>query len=325
VVLPVYNSAKVLPAALAELDRQSFKDREIIVVDDGSTDETWGTAQALSAGRDDVVLVRTEHLGPAHARNAGLERSRGDIVFFSESDCVYDAMYLQRAVDRLDSQKDAAAVCLTGAPLITRVTMATNCIDIENKVQHRLLGEGKIQPFYAWVYRREVLLKLGGFDDRLFQGEDRDLFRRLKNADYVVAWVPGVNWRHERNQTTPELAKKWIGRGRTRLLYLMKHRRLFEILKTMVPFWATVIGLVLLPFFPLVGAMLLILVAAAFVASTVRIMKISWPLVQRKRTYAGYPLFILIRSFSTAIGYSLAFVMVLVRKMQRRELAWSSV
>jgi len=325
IVLPVYNSARELPAAFAELDRQAFRDREIVIVDDGSTDDTWKVATDLSAGRGDVILVRTEHRGASHARNAGVEKARGEIVFFSESDCVYDETYLQRAVESLDSQPEAGAVCLTGAPLITRSTLATECIDIENKVQHRLLNQGKIKPFYAWVYRRDVLTKLGGFDEKLFQGEDKDLFRRLEKAHYAVAWVPGVNWRHLRNQTTPELAKKWFTRGRTRVLYSIKHRRTSDMLKTLAPFWTAVLGVILLAWLPVLGAILLLFIALLFVANTFRIMRVAWPVVQKKRIFFGYPVFEMTRNFSMAMGYSVALATILVRRIEGREVAWNNI
>jgi glycosyltransferase involved in cell wall biosynthesis len=325
IVLPAYNSARGLPVAFSELEKQTFRDREIIIVDDGSSDETWETAKALSAGRSDVILERTEHRGPSHARNAGLRLARGDIIFFSESDCVYDPMYLQRAVDCLDSQRDAAAVCLTGAPLVTRATMATSCIEIENKVQHRLLNQGKIEPFYAWVFRRDVLLTLGGFDDRLFQGEDKDLFRRLKDAKYSVAWVPGVNWRHTRDQTTSELASKWFRRGRTRLLYLTKHRRLLEIGRGVAPLWATVLGLILLAWLPLLGSLILLAVVMAFLVRALWVASVSWPVVDKKRAYLGYPLFIFVRNFATGMGYTMSLITVPVRKLQGREVAWDAL
>jgi glycosyltransferase involved in cell wall biosynthesis len=325
IVLPLFNSSKELSNALSELSKQTYHDREIILVDDGSLDSTWEEAKELSSGRDDILLVRTEHGGPAHARNAGFSRSTGEIIFFSESDCVYDPAYLQRAVDALDSHPEAAAVCLTGAPLITRSTIATNCIDIENKVQHRLLEKGKLQPFYAWVFRRSALLKLGGFDERLFQGEDRDLFRRLKNANYSVAWVPGVNWRHVRDQTLAELAAKSFGRGRTRLLYVIKHRRAVDLAKSITPFWGTVAGVILLAWSPLIGGGILVLVAALFIARTVQTMRISWSSVERKRSYLGYPLFIVARNFSTALGYSLAMVTILVRRLEGKAIGWEDL
>ena len=325
IVLPVYNSSRELAAALSELDAQSYHDREIILVDDGSTDDTANVAATLSAGRDDIVLTRTDHRGASHARNAGVEKARGQIIFFAESDCVYDPSYLQKAVDALGSQPKAGAVCLTGAPLITRSTLATQCIDVENKVQHSLLDQGKIKPFYAWVYRRDVLVALGGFDERLFQGEDKDLFRRLERAHYEVAWVPGVNWRHRRDQTTFQLARKWFTRGRTRILYSIKQRRAFDIIKTMAPFWTIVLGLILLVRLPLYGALLLLLVGLLFVAQTVRIMRVSWPFVQRKRVYLGYPIFVMTRNLSMAMGYSVAIVTIIARKIQGREIAWNNV
>ena len=325
IVLPLYNSAGEVAGVLAELDRQSYQDREIILVDDGSTDGTREVARELSTGRKDVTIVETNHGGASHARNAGVEKARGQIVFFAESDCVYDESYLQRAVERLDSEPEAGAVCLTGAPLITRSTLATECIDIENKVQHRLLNQGKIKPFYAWVYRREVLMKLGGFDEKLFQGEDKDLFDRLESAHYAVAWVPGVNWRHRRDQTTPELAKKWFTRGRTRILYSIKHRRMLDILKTMGPFWVAVLGVILLIRSPLLGGLVILFVVLLFVASTLKVMRIAWPLVERKRNFLGYPVFVMTRNFSMAMGYSVALVMILVRKIEGREIAWNNI
>jgi glycosyltransferase involved in cell wall biosynthesis len=324
-VLPLYNSSKGLASAFSELDRQSYIDREIVLVDDGSTDGTWDAASALASGRSDVRLVRTVHGGPAHARNEGLAVSHGEIVFFSESDCVYDPAYLQRAVDALDSNPSASAVCLTGAPLLTRSTLATRCIDIENKVQHRLLEKGKIVPFYAWVFRRSVLLGLGGFDDRLFQGEDRDLFLRLKDANHAVAWVSGVNWRHIRDQTLSQMATKWFSRGRTRVLYLVKHRRARDTLKALLPFWATVLGVLLLVWTPLVGAAILLLVAALFAGRTLQVMRVAWPVVQSKRSFLGYPLFILVRNFSTGLGYSIALVTILKRRIQGKSTAWENL
>ena len=325
IVLPLYNSSKGLSSALSELDKQSYLDREIILVDDGSSDATYEAALTLASGRADVRVVKTEHGGPSHARNEGLKRSRGEIIFFSESDCVYNPAYIQRAIDSLDSNPMAGAVCLTGAPLITRSTLATRCIDIENKVQHRLLERGKIEPFYAWVFRRSVLQQLGGFDEKLFQGEDRDLFRRLKDANHSVAWVPGVNWQHVRDQTLSQLASKWVKRGRTRLLFLVKHKRVADAMKSVLPFWATVLGVILLLWLPLVGAAILLTVVALFLARTIQIMRISWSSIERKRSFLGYPLFILVRNFSTALGYTLAAVTVLTRRIQGKDTSWENL
>lgn len=325
IVLPLYNSAGELPSALSELDKQTYRNREVILVDDGSTDDTWEVATRLSTGRPDIATIRTEHLGASHARNAGASKATGEIIFFAESDCVYDERFVQKAVESLSAQPRAGAVCLTGAPLITRSTLATQCIDVENKVQHKLLNEGKIKPFYAWVYKRQVFFELEGFDERLFQGEDKDLFSRLKNARYSVAWVPGVNWRHRRDQTTFEMVQKWITRGRSRILYALKHRQGSDIAKTLLPFWVTVVGLLALVWFPIIGAILLLAVVVVFVVQSARITAISWSEVDRKSVFLGYPAFVVARNFSMAMGYSVALVKVFERKIQGKETNWSNV
>lgn len=325
IVLPLYNSERELPEALAELDKQSYRDREIVIVDDGSSDGTWDLANNLSAGRSDVVLVRTEHRGASHARNSGVERSNGSVIFFAESDCVYDDTYVQKAVEALNTNPNAGAVCLTGAPLITRSTLATRSIDIENKMQHALLNQGKIQPFYAWVYRKDAFDKVGGFDERLFQGEDKDLFSRLKKANYGVAWVPGINWRHKRDQTTLELASKWFKRGRTRVLFSIKHRHVFEILKTLVPFWALVLGFVLTFRYPLPGLLIVLLVALGFIVQSLRVTRISWGSVQQKSSFLEYPIFVVTRNFSMALGYTVALAAIAARKVEGRPVAWDNI
>jgi glycosyltransferase AglI len=325
IVLPLYNSENEVPTVLGELDKQSYPSREIVVVDDGSEDRTSERVAALINGRSDVRLLRSAHRGASHARNLGALQARGEIIFFSESDCVYDSAYLEKAVSSLESDPGAGAVCLTGAPLIKRSTLATRCIDIENKVQHRLLNEGKIQPFYAWVYRKDVFEKLGGFDERLFQGEDKDLFARLKAAGYGVEWVPGINWHHVRDQTTAELARKWFSRGKTRVLYSLKQRRWLEILKTLAPFWTLILGLAVLFWFPVVGVVLILLVVLAFLVQSAKTMFVSWPEVERKRAFWGYPLFLMVRNFSMALGYSKALGTIVVRKLRGRETSWNNL
>ena len=54
-------------------------------------------------------------------------------------------------------------------------------------------------------------------------------------------------------------------------------------------------------------------------------MRIAWPLVERKRNFLGYPVFVMTRNFSMAMGYSVALVMILVRKIEGREIAWNNI
>ena len=325
VIIPAYNDERGIPSAIHEIEEQTYKNLEILVVDDGSSDNSVAVATKYSDGKANIRIIKTPHSGPSHARNVGLAESKGDVVFFSELDCVYENTYVEKAVGELDSDPKASAVCLTGAPLMKRSTLATECIDIENKAQHRLLNEGKTKPFYAWVFRRDALLKVGAFDEKLFQGEDKDLFKRMENAGYSVAWVPGIHWRHVRDQTTWVMAKKWFTRGRSRLLYVLKHRLGKDLGKHLVPLWFFVVGVVLLPFVPLFGALLIAMVVGGIVVYSMRTIVITWSLVSKKRFYLGYPFFVLVRNFSISTGYSFAMLAIIFRKIQGKGIAWDSV
>ncbi|MDA4126857.1 MAG: glycosyltransferase [Thaumarchaeota archaeon] len=313
IILPCYNEAGHIRSSIENLEGQTFEDRELIIINDGSDDDTLRIARSLINEKhyhDIRLLEALHHLGPTRARNLGLKESQGEVIFFAECDCTYEPHYIEKALGALEASPQAGAVCLTGAPMKTRSTVATESIVIENKAQHLLLEKGKMKPFYAWVFRREVVLALDGFDEKLFQAEDRDLFRRFIQAGYKVAWVPGTHWWHKRDQTLTDLAGKWIARGQTRVAYVLKHRLAFDMLKTLAPFWIFVVGIVLLFVQPFVGILSVLGVLMAVVVRSLRTILTTWNAVEQKRWFLTYPLFVLVRNFSLAIGYSLGLVRI---------------
>lgn len=107
VIVPFYNSEKTLRACLQSLDDQTLKDLEIILVDDGSTDESHAIAKEFKTSyRGDCSVLTKENGGPASARNCGLEVARGDFVAFVDSDDTVDSGMFEKMVanaDRYDS------------------------------------------------------------------------------------------------------------------------------------------------------------------------------------------------------------------------------
>src|SRR5438105_13937181 len=87
IILPTYNRAKFLPQALASIRAQQFTDWELIVVDDGSTDDTAAVVRGLATDiTQPVRYVRQENQGPYAARNTGLDHAAGELVAFFDSD-----------------------------------------------------------------------------------------------------------------------------------------------------------------------------------------------------------------------------------------------
>ena len=303
------------------MESQTTTDREVLVVDDGSTDGTASLAKDLvrAKGYADVRVIESKHGGPAHARNAGLKEASGPVVFFAECDCTYDPEYIAKALEAFKQNPGASAVCLTGAPMMTRKTVATRCIVIENKVQHRLLEQGKMKPFYAWVFRRETISALGGYDERLTQAEDRDLFDRFRKAGYSLAWVPGVHWWHRRDQTMAEVARESVRRGRARVPFVLKRRLARDAVKAVVPLWLFVAGIVMIPLLPVVGLVLAAGVTVFVVVRALRVVPIVWNDVPSRWWFAAYPFFALVRNFSSGIGYTAGLADVALGRRRTRQ------
>ena len=180
VVMPVYNAAAHLAAALDSMLAQTFTDFELIVVNDGSTD---GTAQILSSYGDALRVVSQPNGGMSCARNAGIHLARGRYIAFLDADDRWLAPKLERQVTLLDEQPDLAfcAATATLEDLDGKVLGAWACSTngtasvAEVFAAHALIAGGASSV----LARRELVQTLGGFDETLFGAEDTDLWIRL--------------------------------------------------------------------------------------------------------------------------------------------------
>lgn len=96
IIMPVYNTALYLTAAVESILNQNYKNFELIIIDDGSTDSSFRIAHEYAAGDDRVRVFRQENAGPSKARNMGLEKSRGDWIYFMDSDDTIDPDMLEK-------------------------------------------------------------------------------------------------------------------------------------------------------------------------------------------------------------------------------------
>lgn len=179
VVLPTRNRAALLPEAIDSVLGQTVRDLELLVIDDGSTDDT---AAVVERYREPVRVLRTGPAGVSRARNLGLDRARGDLVAFIDSDDLWDRRKLEIQIDLVRQQPDAAAVCC-------------DMIEVEGGTERResffeRIGfAGELTPramFFhnpiatpTLVAERRVLERTGRFDPELTGAEDYEYFFRL--------------------------------------------------------------------------------------------------------------------------------------------------
>ncbi len=100
VIVPVYNYAKHLRKTLQAIRDQTYKDFELIVVDDGSADSSPKVAKQLA----DTVLINEKNSGPAVTRNKGIDAAKGEIIVFTDSDCVPENDWLENMVKRFEDR-----------------------------------------------------------------------------------------------------------------------------------------------------------------------------------------------------------------------------
>lgn len=185
VIVPAYNSEKTLSDCLRAIYSQDFpKDQfEVIVVDDGSTDGTGDVAKSFGAH-----VFRQRNRGPAAARNAGLRAALGEWVAFTDADCMPTRTWLRLLIKAAtDAALNTPAVGAAGKTLgFQSHTPAARFCDIAGSLdaQHYLTHpKFPFAPSLNLMYRRDILEKVGGFDERYVSYEACDLHWRITHVD----------------------------------------------------------------------------------------------------------------------------------------------
>src|ERR1043165_7900277 len=118
VVIPTFNGAAVVGETIMSARRQSFSPREIIVVDDGSTDETASILEAHSKEDARVRILRQPNRGVAAARNCGIAEARGALIAFLDHDDLWTPTHIENQVNRIAESTAETAVVYSWSCLV---------------------------------------------------------------------------------------------------------------------------------------------------------------------------------------------------------------
>lgn len=201
VLMPAYNARRYVGEAIESVLAQTWRDFEFVIIDDGSTDDTPEILKRYAAGDGRIRVLPRSNAGVGAALNAGLAEARGEFVARMDSDDVCVPERFARQVEFLRQEPECVLVGSRvllidpdGAPLFEMEDIPT---------QHEAIDEMLLQGRWSIVHpavmmRRDVVRRLGGYDNDLVPVEDHDLFLRLAEAGRL-ANLPDVLLRYRKH------------------------------------------------------------------------------------------------------------------------------
>lgn len=199
IIIPVYNGSLYLPQAIESVLAQTYSDYEIIVVDDGSTEDIPTTVEPYCS---QITYIHQINSGVAVARNRGLEKANGEYIAFLDQDDYFLPQKLALQVELMQRQPD-----------LSFVSSGWQIVDCEGK------GITAVEPWYgmnqldltgiliwkpvflgAMLFRGSWLSQIGGFNSELQQTSDVELVMRLAATGGLGAWVEQVTVCYRQHQ-----------------------------------------------------------------------------------------------------------------------------
>lgn len=231
VVIPAYNSAKYLPETIESIISQSFKDIEIIIVDDASTDNTSDIIARINSSDIRYVRLEENHGGPSRPRNIGIQKAKGEFIAFCDSDDLFVPGRLSTAIKFLRNNPDMGMVFtdaqkfdeITGADIggnflngynlfhaLPKKEVAKNCFAISSKDAYSCLFFENYILTCGVTVRASVFQKVGYFDETITNGDDKDMWFRI-SKDYPIGFIDKIGFKYRKRGNSistrgPELA-----------------------------------------------------------------------------------------------------------------------
>lgn len=215
-IVATYNRAHVVGEAIESILHQTYRNIEVIVVDDGSTDHT---VRKLAQYGDSIKVVTQTNAGPGAARNKGIKESKGEIVAFLDSDDIWLPSFVERHVTLLESAGRSVPCSLSNSWLRFGTGECSTSFDVALfKVPHEEniwlnVGEVLATRFVMFTQmvaiRRTALESVGGFDENLWSLEDYDLALKLSiEGPWGLIREPLVVWRQGTSDSLSRRAYK---------------------------------------------------------------------------------------------------------------------
>ena len=245
IIIPAYNCEETIVRCVDSILRLTWGNKEIIIIDDGSTD---ATPDILKGYGGDIRIIKTPNAGPSRARNIGVREATGEFIAFTDSDCIVAENWLDELFKGFVSEKTAgvggdqqspADDTLFGINIHTFMKSVGFVADYL-KIQDRLIRT-RHNPTCNVMYRRDVLLEAGLFDEALWPGEDVDIDLKISRLGYELYYNPGAVVWHYRPKDAGAFSRMMRRYGWAQA-YLVRKYGLFRLIHYVPFFTAALVG-----------------------------------------------------------------------------------
>ncbi|HXS40133.1 MAG TPA: glycosyltransferase [Stellaceae bacterium] len=227
VVVCTYNAERTLAPCLESLAKLNYPDYEVIVVNDGSTDGSLAIAERFGYCR----IISQPNKGLSVARNVGAQNATGEIIAYTDSDCVADPDWLAYLIAKMEVSDLAACGGPNFPPPEDSLVPAAVAVSPGGPT-HVLLSDDVAEHIAGcnMAFRRDALLRLGGFDP-IYRaaGDDVDICWRFQDAGYTIGFSPAAVVWHFRRNTVKAYIGQQRGYGKAEALVYSKHPIRFNL------------------------------------------------------------------------------------------------
>lgn len=225
-IIPLYNSGKTILSTLKGLESQTRKDFEVIVVNDGSTDDSAKLVKEFkNQSKFPIKLIHQNNSGPAKARNLGVKHSSGDLIVFLDSDCIPVNNWVEEMTKPLNGE---VIGCACGYNVRNKESLIARHVDYEIAKRHEKLVGKNVDTIgsYSASFLKGVFLEANGFSAEYedANAEDFDLAFRIRRMGYNLTFTDKTFVYHCHPDSLRKYLVQQFGRGYWRVPMYLRNR-----------------------------------------------------------------------------------------------------
>lgn len=237
VLIPLYNAEKFIIQTLDCCTNQIYKNLEVIVVDDGSIDNSYTLALEYSNNHPQVKVFKQKHSGASRARNFALNQSKGDYIMYLDADDLMTENKIFNQIELMKRLNDPYAVVICAyeefkdeLPLFWTKRLHYHDYSISIDLLVDIWSKGAMVPVTCYLVTREMLMTVGDWDERLSLNDDGDYFSRVLMCATSVSFTSECCFFYRRGHSSLSTSAKYSEyKLRSLLLSYQKQKKILNI------------------------------------------------------------------------------------------------